>query len=28
MDDLPGGPEAFELAAKFCYGVAIDLTAS
>ncbi|XP_004504829.1 root phototropism protein 3-like isoform X2 [Cicer arietinum] len=27
MDDLPGGPEAFELAAKFSYGVAIDLTA-
>jgi len=27
MDDLPGGPEAFELAAKFCYGIAIDLTA-
>ncbi|KAK7252294.1 hypothetical protein RIF29_36137 [Crotalaria pallida] len=28
MDDLPGGPEAFELAAKFCYGIAVDLTAS
>ncbi|XP_057978372.1 root phototropism protein 3 [Malania oleifera] len=28
MDDLPGGPEAFELAAKFCYGLAIDLTAA
>ncbi|KAJ6843431.1 root phototropism protein 3-like [Iris pallida] len=28
LDDLPGGPEAFELAAKFCYGVAVDLTAS
>ncbi|WVZ25027.1 hypothetical protein V8G54_003571 [Vigna mungo] len=27
MDDLPGGPESFELAAKFCYGIAIDLTA-
>ncbi|XP_061365434.1 root phototropism protein 3-like isoform X2 [Gastrolobium bilobum] len=27
MDDIPGGPEAFELAAKFCYGVAVDLTA-
>ncbi|KAG5023192.1 hypothetical protein JHK82_019094 [Glycine max] len=26
MDDLPGGPEAFELASKFCYGIAIDLT--
>ncbi|KAK9928437.1 hypothetical protein M0R45_025573 [Rubus argutus] len=25
-DDLPGGPEAFELAAKFCYGIAVDLT--
>lgn len=28
MDDLPGGPEAFELAAKFCYGIAVDLTAA
>ncbi|KAK9060309.1 hypothetical protein SSX86_021013 [Deinandra increscens subsp. villosa] len=28
LDDLPGGPEAFELAAKFCYGIAIDLTAN
>ncbi|KAJ9159173.1 hypothetical protein P3X46_024696 [Hevea brasiliensis] len=27
LDDLPGGPEAFELAAKFCYGIAVDLTA-
>ncbi|XP_071691647.1 root phototropism protein 3-like [Rutidosis leptorrhynchoides] len=27
LDDLPGGPEAFELVAKFCYGIAIDLTA-
>ncbi|KAF2320480.1 hypothetical protein GH714_027635 [Hevea brasiliensis] len=26
LDDLPG-PEAFELAAKFCYGIAVDLTA-
>ncbi|KAM7474840.1 hypothetical protein LguiB_022083 [Lonicera macranthoides] len=26
LDDLPGGPEAFELAAKFCYGIAVDLT--
>ncbi|KAL5563435.1 hypothetical protein UlMin_033182 [Ulmus minor] len=26
--DLPGGPEAFELAAKFCYGIAVDLTAA
>ncbi|OWM87731.1 hypothetical protein CDL15_Pgr016427 [Punica granatum] len=28
LDDLPGGPEAFELAAKFCYGIAVDLTAA
>ncbi|XP_059653269.1 root phototropism protein 3-like [Cornus florida] len=28
LDDLPGGSEAFELAAKFCYGIALDLTAS
>lgn len=28
LDDLPGGQEAFELAAKFCYGIAIDLTAA
>ncbi|ERN02912.1 hypothetical protein AMTRI_Chr04g187250 [Amborella trichopoda] len=28
LNELPGGPEAFELAAKFCYGVAIDLTAA
>ncbi|KAG5115071.1 hypothetical protein JHK82_038340 [Glycine max] len=27
MDDIPGGEEAFELAAKFCYGIAVDLTA-
>ncbi|XP_022762402.1 root phototropism protein 3-like [Durio zibethinus] len=27
LEDLPGGPEAFELAAKFCYGIALDLTA-
>ncbi|XP_020973075.1 root phototropism protein 3 [Arachis ipaensis] len=27
MDDLPGGPEAFELASKFCYGIPVDLTA-
>jgi len=27
MDDIPGGFEAFELAAKFCYGIAVDLTA-
>lgn len=28
LDDLPAGPEALELAAKFCYGIAIDLTAT
>ncbi|CAK9174085.1 unnamed protein product [Ilex paraguariensis] len=28
LDDLPGGSEAFELAAKFCYGIAVDLTAT
>ncbi|KAI5080927.1 hypothetical protein GOP47_0004110 [Adiantum capillus-veneris] len=28
LTDIPGGPEAFELAAKFCYGVAVDLTAN
>ncbi|XP_059313788.1 root phototropism protein 3-like [Lycium ferocissimum] len=28
LDELPGGPEAFELAAKFCYGIAIDLSAT
>ncbi|KAM5573902.1 root phototropism protein 3-like [Rosa sericea] len=28
LDDLPGGPEAFELAAKFCYGISVDLTAA
>ncbi|XP_073292573.1 root phototropism protein 3-like isoform X1 [Primulina huaijiensis] len=28
LDDLPGGPEAFELAAKFSYGIAVDLTAT
>ncbi|KAK4252781.1 hypothetical protein QN277_014325 [Acacia crassicarpa] len=27
MDDLPGGAEAFGLAAKFCYGIAVELTA-
>ncbi|XP_054823840.1 BTB/POZ domain-containing protein At5g66560 [Prosopis cineraria] len=26
--DFPGGSEAFEMAAKFCYGVKIDLSAS
>ncbi|KAL9677572.1 hypothetical protein QQ045_005805 [Rhodiola kirilowii] len=25
LDELPGGSEAFELVAKFCYGVSIDL---
>ncbi|XP_072982535.1 root phototropism protein 3 [Typha latifolia] len=28
LNDLPGGPESLELAAKFCYGIAVDLTAS
>lgn len=28
LNELPGGPEAFELAAKFCYGIAIDLSAT
>ncbi|KAG2705011.1 hypothetical protein I3760_05G032800 [Carya illinoinensis] len=28
LDDLPGGPDAFELAARFCYGIAVDLTAA
>ncbi|GMN29796.1 hypothetical protein TIFTF001_002564 [Ficus carica] len=28
LNDFPGGSETFELAAKFCYGVKIDLTAS
>ncbi|GAB4853233.1 26S proteasome regulatory subunit 6B [Ancistrocladus abbreviatus] len=28
LDDLPGGPGAFELAAKFCYGITVDLTAA
>ncbi|KAL9684458.1 hypothetical protein QQ045_021896 [Rhodiola kirilowii] len=27
LDDLPRGAEAFELAAKFCYGISVDLTA-
>ncbi|KAI3815334.1 hypothetical protein L1987_14999 [Smallanthus sonchifolius] len=27
LDEMPGGPEAFELAAKFCYGITVDLTA-
>ncbi|KAG8662357.1 hypothetical protein MANES_01G093733v8 [Manihot esculenta] len=28
LDDLPGGVEGFELVAKFCYGIAVDLTAA
>ncbi|KAF0932095.1 hypothetical protein E2562_008632 [Oryza meyeriana var. granulata] len=28
LDDLPGGAESFELAARFCYGMAVDLTAA
>ncbi|XP_073027862.1 root phototropism protein 3-like [Primulina eburnea] len=28
LDDIPGGPGSFELAAKFCYGIAVDLTAN
>ncbi|XP_010266412.1 PREDICTED: root phototropism protein 3 [Nelumbo nucifera] len=28
LDDLPGGADAFELVAKFCYGIAVDLTAT
>ncbi|KAL2621933.1 hypothetical protein R1flu_002138 [Riccia fluitans] len=28
LDDIPGGPETFELAAKFCYGVSVELTAA
>ncbi|KAJ1270045.1 hypothetical protein BS78_06G024400 [Paspalum vaginatum] len=28
LPDLPGGHGAFELAAKFCYGVAVDITAT
>lgn len=28
MNDLPGGTEAFLLAAKFCYGIPLDLTAA
>ncbi|PKA58463.1 BTB/POZ domain-containing protein SETH6 [Apostasia shenzhenica] len=26
LDGIPGGPESFELAAKFCYGYAIDIS--
>ncbi|XP_009406573.2 BTB/POZ domain-containing protein At1g30440-like [Musa acuminata AAA Group] len=28
LDDLPGGSKAFELVARFCYGVKFELTAS
>ncbi|KAJ4843703.1 hypothetical protein Tsubulata_024542 [Turnera subulata] len=28
LPDFPGGSDTFEMAAKFCYGVKIDLTAS
>ncbi|KAJ1293436.1 hypothetical protein BS78_01G068300 [Paspalum vaginatum] len=28
LPEFPGGAEAFELAAKFCYGVKLDLTAA
>ncbi|KAK6149607.1 hypothetical protein DH2020_017132 [Rehmannia glutinosa] len=27
LDDIPGGDEAFELCAKFCYGITINLSA-
>ncbi|KAL4562927.1 hypothetical protein LXL04_026958 [Taraxacum kok-saghyz] len=27
LHDIPGGEDAFELCAKFCYGIAIDLSA-
>lgn len=27
LHDIPGGEEAFELCAKFCYGIAINLSA-
>jgi hypothetical protein len=27
LDDIPGGADSFELAALFCYGMAVDLTA-
>lgn len=26
LTEMPGGPEAFELAVKFCYGIEVDLT--
>ncbi|TVU29593.1 hypothetical protein EJB05_21167 [Eragrostis curvula] len=28
LGDVPGGADSFELAARFCYGMAVDLTAS
>eukprot|EP01018_Ginkgo_biloba_P031381 Gb_04506 [translate_table: standard] len=28
LHDIPGGPNAFELAAKFCYGVKVELTST
>ncbi|KAH7654357.1 NPH3 domain-containing protein [Dioscorea alata] len=28
LHDVPGGPKAFELVARFCYGVKLELTAS
>ncbi|XVF72553.1 hypothetical protein PTKIN_Ptkin12aG0130500 [Pterospermum kingtungense] len=28
LSHVPGGPEAFELAAKFCYGINVDITLS
>ncbi|CAM6120538.1 unnamed protein product [Calypogeia fissa] len=28
LDDIPGGTEAFELVAKFCYGVKVELTSA
>lgn len=28
LSDIPGGPRTFELIAKFCYGVKLELTAS
>ncbi|CAA0823752.1 BTB/POZ domain-containing protein [Striga hermonthica] len=28
LPDIPGGPKTFELIAKFCYGVKLELTAS
>ncbi|CAN6244799.1 unnamed protein product [Urochloa humidicola] len=28
LDDIPGGAGSFELAARFCYGMAVDLTAA